>query len=341
MLRLVVVAAVVAVLLSLCFIPDTPITGRKIVLGTPGYDVTVLEAPIAMSSMLDALSYLMTKTRISPILRRFILNNNNIANLRELSAQIEFPPMSYPMRRVDAELYDQLTSTGDVDAAEKLLLNGFDMANRNKYDSIGNQPFFPRTISEYYDSYKSGKFLPSEVMLRTMETVKNWESQGFRIFSSILPEDVMRAAQESDARWKRGAPLSVFDGVPVAFKDMMDVKGHTIYEGRNPHPSHKDEWIQSTEDDLIVSRLRKLGAIVFGMTIEVEGGVSPLGWNVHFQGPVSPYSFNRYSGGSSSGSAVAVATGVVPVAIGYDGGGSIRIPGQYTVARFAGSRASG
>jgi Asp-tRNA(Asn)/Glu-tRNA(Gln) amidotransferase A subunit family amidase len=235
--------------------------------------------------------------------------------------------MSFPMKRVNAERYHELTSEEDVAAAQRIILEGFD-ANYLPAHDRENQPFYPRTITEYHAFYKSGKFLPSQVMLRSMEAVKRWESQGFRIFSSILPDDVMRAARESDARWQAGAPLSMFDGVPVAFKDMMDVQGHTIYEGRNPGPEHALEWVQSEKDDLMVSRLRALGAIVFGVTIEVEGGVSPLGFNAHFQGPVNPYSMNRYSGGSSSGSAVAVATGVVPVAIGYDGGGSIRLPGK-------------
>jgi Asp-tRNA(Asn)/Glu-tRNA(Gln) amidotransferase A subunit family amidase len=165
-------------------------------------------------------------------------------------------------------------------------------------------------------------------MQRTLNTVRAWSNDSqFHLFSSLLPEDVMRQAGESDERWRRGAPLSVFDGVPVAFKDMMDVKGHVIYEGKNPGPEHAEEWRVAERDEVMVTRLRALGAIIFGVTIEVEGGVSPLGFNAHFQGPVNPYSWNRYSGGSSSGSAVVVATGIVPVAIGYDGGGSIRIPG--------------
>ena len=328
MFKLVVVIAVVAVIISLCFIPDTPISGKKIILGTPGYDISILAAPAARSTMLDVLSYILSRTRFSPVIRRKLLNDNNIANLRELSAQIEHAPMSFPMKRVDAQRYGELTSQEEIDQATQTLLQGFQVNYLPAFDREKNEPFYPRTITEYHAHYRSGKFLPSEVVLRSMETVKQWENEGFRIFSSILPEEVLQAARASDERWRNGAPLSVFDGVPVAFKDMMDVAGHIIYEGRNPDPAHQEEWVYAEKDDLMVTRLRDLGAIVFGVTIEVEGGVSPLGFNSHFQGPLSPYSKNRYSGGSSSGSAVAVATGIVPVAIGYDGGGSIRLPGR-------------
>lgn len=102
---------------------------------------------------------------------------------------------------------------------------------------------------------------------------------------------------------------------------MSDVKYHSICNGQHPKKCK-----QVLSDDPIVKRLRDAGAIIFGVTIMTEGGVTPLGYNVHYKGPFSPYSHNHYSGGSSSGSAVAVATGIVPIAIGFDGGGSIRIP---------------
>ena len=99
------------------------------------------------------------------------------------------------------------------------------------------------------------------------------------------------------------------------------MKGHPIYKG-----SIRGPFNIAQKDDLLVARLRELGAIIFGTTVMVEGGVSPLGYNAMWKGPFNPYSTSRFSGGSSSGSAVSVATGLVPAAIGFDGGGSIRVP---------------
>lgn len=293
MMKLVVAAGVVAALVSVCFLPDAPISGTKTILGTLGYDIRVLSAPTVHSTLLDAFSYLITRTRFGPLIRRLLLNDNRISDLRDLAAQIEHAPMHYPMARVNAERYESLTSQEAVAEAEHILVEGFGRNFLPQFDRPGNEGHYPRTITEYHEFYKHGRGLPSQLMTKAIAAVKQWESEGFRVFSSILPEDVLAAARESDARWQAGTPLSVFDGVPVAFKDMMDVEGHVIYEGKNPHPSHAAQWVQPEQDDLMVTRLRQLGAIVFGVTIEVEGGVSPLGFNAHFQGPVSPYSMNR------------------------------------------------
>ena len=210
--NLIVTVAVVAVLVSLCFQPDAPITGFKNILGTPGYDITVLDAPVAQSTLLDVLSHLLTKTRFGPAIRRHLLNNNRIADLRDLASQIEQPPMSFPMRRVNAAKYAELTSQESVDAAIAAVLTGF---SENHLPAL--QALYPRTIAEYHAFYQQGN-LPSVVMQRTLSTIKTWESQDFRVFSSILTEEVLQAARESDERWKQGKPLSMFDGVPVAFK---------------------------------------------------------------------------------------------------------------------------
>lgn len=215
LLKTVVTVAVVGIIASLCFQPDAPITGFKTILGTQGYDITVLEAPVAKSTLLDVLSFVLTRTRVGPAIRRHLLNNNKISDLRDLASQIELPPMGYPMRRVNAQQYDELTSTNDVEQARTIIKEGFES------NLLPSQDLYPRTISEYHAFYKAGKGLPSQVMARTMETIHAWEAQGFRVFSSILSEEVLQAARESDLRWQEGRPLSVFDGVPVAFKVLL------------------------------------------------------------------------------------------------------------------------
>lgn len=103
---------------------------------------------------------------------------------------------------------------------------------------------------------------------------------------------------------------------------MVKIKGYTMsdgsaYTGRNP---------TATEDDLLVSRFRELGAIILPPTTMTEGGVTPVGYSVFPHGPFNPHNSSHVSGGSSGGSAVAVALGLTPVSIGFDGGGSIRTP---------------
>ena len=90
--------------------------------------------------------------------------------------------------------------------------------------------------------------------------------------------------------------------------------------GRGPEPS----------DDPVVARLRDAGAIVVGATVMTEFGISPIGWNAHYGGARNPWDADRYAGGSSTGSAVAVAAGLLPVAVGFDGGGSVRVPAALT-----------
>jgi aspartyl-tRNA(Asn)/glutamyl-tRNA(Gln) amidotransferase subunit A len=134
-------------------------------------------------------------------------------------------------------------------------------------------------------------------------------------------ERALAAAKDSDQRILAGRSRSPLEGVPVAIKEEIDVAGLPTRVGTG--------WMPRTPaatDSVPVRRLRDAGAVIIGTTPMTEYGMSPLGGNVHRNMPRNAHRADRLPGGSSSGSGVAVAMGIVPVALGADGGGSIRIP---------------
>lgn len=135
----------------------------------------------------------------------------------------------------------------------------------------------------------------------------------------------MTQAKASTERYKKGTPLSILDGIPVGVKDEIDIKGYPTRVGTVVY----DNDIKK-KDSTAVKRLRDAGCIIIGKTNMHEIGIGVTGHNVHFGTPLNPYNTSHYPGGSSSGSAVAVAAGLVPIAIGADGGGSIRIPSSFS-----------
>jgi len=134
-------------------------------------------------------------------------------------------------------------------------------------------------------------------------------------------EQALQAARESTARFAEGCPRSELEGIPIAVKEEIDTRGFVTRMGSNCL-----RRAVASADSIAVARLRGAGAIVIGQTPMTEFGLSPLGGNAHRHMPRNPHDVRRLPGGSSSGSAVAVATGVTPLSVGCDGGGSIRIP---------------
>ncbi len=136
-------------------------------------------------------------------------------------------------------------------------------------------------------------------------------------------ERALRDAAESGARWKAGKPRGPLDGVPVPVKEEVDLDGQGARLGTaNPSATN-------AKDATAVRRLREAGAIVLGQTSMTEYGMSPLGVNTRRVLPRNAQNPKHAAGGSSTGSAVAVATGLCPVALGSDGGGSVRIPASF------------
>lgn len=131
----------------------------------------------------------------------------------------------------------------------------------------------------------------------------------------------MRDASASAERWARGRPIGPLDGVVVPIKEEVDIDGCGNRLGTAFVPP-SDAAVDGTS----VARLRGAGAIILGHSVMTEMGMSPLGGNVQREMPRNAHAIDRAAGGSSTGSAIAVASGLCPVALGSDGGGSVRIP---------------
>jgi aspartyl-tRNA(Asn)/glutamyl-tRNA(Gln) amidotransferase subunit A len=173
------------------------------------------------------------------------------------------------------------------------------------------------------DAFASGLSDP----VQALEAVLEKAAAVKHVFISLCSARAYREAQASAARWKAGQPLSALDGVPLAWKDLFDVAGSVTTAGS----AVRRETLPALLDAATVGVLARAGMVSVGKTTLSEFAYSGLGLNPHFGTPVNPRSLSqaRIPGGSSSGSAVAVAAGIVPVAMGTDTAGSVRIPAAF------------
>ncbi|MFI5502567.1 amidase [Nocardia asteroides] len=141
-------------------------------------------------------------------------------------------------------------------------------------------------------------------------------------FRVVRREAALREAAEADARLAAGARLPLL-GVPIAVKDDTDVTGEVTAFGCG------GEFAPKTEDAEAVRRLRAAGAVIVGKANTCELGQLPFTSGDAFGHARNPWDRTRTPGGSSGGSAAAVAAGLVPAALGSDGAGSVRIPASW------------
>jgi len=182
------------------------------------------------------------------------------------------------------------------------------------------------SVHDYARAYREGRTTPEEVARRVLDAIEasNAADPPLRAITAVDREDVLRQARESAERIRNGRPLSAFDGVPVAVKDELDMVPYpttvgTGFLGASP----------AEEDATVVARMRAGGALLIGKANMHEIGIGVTGLNPHHGTVRNPYAPGHFTGGSSSGPAAAVAAGLCPVALGADGGGSIRIPSSF------------
>ncbi|MFI2200723.1 amidase [Streptomyces sp. NPDC020192] len=180
------------------------------------------------------------------------------------------------------------------------------------------------TAVQLLDGYRKGEFSPVEAAERTLERARRIQPE-VNAFVRLTEEDALARARESEERWRRGEPAGLLDGVPVTVKDILLLRGHPTLRGSRTIPE-SGSW---EEDAPSVARLREHGAVFLGKTTTPE-----FGWKGVTDSPLTgitrnPHDHSRTAGGSSGGSAAAVALGAGPLSLGTDGGGSIRIPAAF------------
>ncbi len=143
-----------------------------------------------------------------------------------------------------------------------------------------------------------------------------------RAYTSVLSDAARREAVDAQARIDNGERLPLL-GVPVAIKDDVDVAGAVTSYGSGGHGAAR------TDDAEVVRRLRAAGAVILGKTAVPEMMIWSFTETLQFGATRNPWDVNRTPGGSSGGSAAAVAAGLAPMALGSDGMGSIRIPSTW------------
>jgi aspartyl-tRNA(Asn)/glutamyl-tRNA(Gln) amidotransferase subunit A len=174
-------------------------------------------------------------------------------------------------------------------------------------------------------AYESGEVSPVEIAEGLLGRVEALDAR-VNAFCLIDSGTTLAMAEASQERRMAGAPLSPLDGVPVAIKDLLVTRRWPTRRGsRTIDPNQP--WL---EDAPSVARLREAGAVFIGKTTTPEFGFkgsndSPLTGTTR-----NPFDLSKTPGGSSGGSAAALAAGFAPLALGTDGGGSVRIPASFT-----------
>jgi aspartyl-tRNA(Asn)/glutamyl-tRNA(Gln) amidotransferase subunit A len=195
---------------------------------------------------------------------------------------------------------------------------------RERFDDPRDDPLCFRSVDELAAAYRAGTLSPLEVTRAMYARIARINPR-LVAYYELAEDAALDAARASEARHRAGTALGPLDGVPVSIKDHVDVAGMASPRGfalaSAARPAH---------DSPLTARLREAGAVMLGKTTMPELSVIPVTHTRAFGITRNPCDTSRSPGGSSGGAAAAVAAGLCTIAIGSDGGGSIRLPAAFT-----------
>ncbi len=278
---------------------------------TTSYDLTTLDLPKLQGRTLRLVAAALDNGALRGVVLGQLLKQGGVLYLRDL--RLTDTPTFYP------QAIEEAAALQDVPPV--------DLATLEAQLSASPDDAPMPSAADYARAYRDGTANPEAVAEAVLAAIADSDggSRPLRAFRATNRDDLLGQARASAERLRAGRPLSLLDGVPVAVKDEVDQTPYgttvgTSFMGRTP----------ATEDATVVARLRAAGALLIGKTNMHEIGINPDGFNEHYGIIRNPWNLDCHAGGSSNGSAAAVAAGFCPVAIGADGGGSIRIPAALT-----------
>ena len=277
------------------------------------YDIRPVKAPTSAGTLLRVLVELVENPLGGALLGGQLLGSVGVLDLRHVP--VEEPPTFLPPVFAAAAAARQAEPAGEGAELSAHLL-----------ESDPSQEFRMPSAGDYRAAYDAGRLDPVQVaeLISAGIQASDAAAPPLRGFIAHRPDDLRQQALESAERLRRGEPRGPLEGVPVAVKDELDQLPYpttvgTRFLGQHPAPA----------DAEVVARLRAAGALLIGKANMHEIGLGVTGLNPHHGTPRNPYSVERVTGGSSSGSGAVVGAGLCPIAVGADGGGSIRIPASF------------
>ncbi|KAK3384006.1 amidase signature domain-containing protein [Lasiosphaeria ovina] len=286
--------------------PDVPYRNER--KPVPGVRGIVL---VAAAFLMEWLSFL----------REAVWRNAGFGSLRKIIEHLEdyepwFEPQVVRLPEATGDEDKEADESSQPHPVEELMPSPHGIYPQAKYYSV----------AEYHKLYLSGALTPLEVVEALLPLIRrdlpqpNEHSKAW--FETNIGK-VLRAASESTQRYKENRSLGPLDGVPTGVKDEYDMEGYRTCLGSKNTYTSPDEGAGTA---WCVRKLEAAGAIILGKLSMHEFGLDTTGNNPLYGTPLNPYNPNYYTGGSSSGTGYAVSAGLIPVGLGSDGGGSIRIP---------------
>ncbi len=183
------------------------------------------------------------------------------------------------------------------------------------------QELFQYSATDLLKMYKNRETKPYEVSVDIIKQIKKVNSK----LNALIDFDedmILDQAKKSSKRWEKGELTGLLDGIPLSIKDLLITKDY---------PTRRGSFVESipvlsNKDAPVVKKIKNQGAVILGKTATPEFGHKGTTQSNRYGATLNPWNTQLNSGGSSGGSAAAVAAGLGPISVGTDGGGSVRIP---------------